>query len=177
MNINKYPIISKYFDEINDKPKFILDVMEIQNDTTNVNTIHITDYEVTTKITCHYLNHCIPMSRNSNTISIKSNYASYVYYLTIYILTGVNNYQYYTNGEFMIDSNKMYDLINELNHFVSFVCEEFVSTDSLYNLKETIKHLLLDENLEKIEDIYDEEFINSDQIVEDINKNTVKSLS
>jgi hypothetical protein len=181
--------------------------MNINHDTNKTNTIHITNYEVTTKITHHYLNHDIPMSRNSNTVSIKSQYASYVYYITLYTLIGLKNYQYYTHGEFIISSDEMYDLINELNHFVHDVCEEYSLNDSLTNLKYTIKKILLGQELEKIEDleetdkipklekiedleetnktsklekidnIYDEKDMFSDELSDDINNNIVKALS
>jgi hypothetical protein len=61
MNMDKYPKVLKYFEEIEDKSKFIADVMNLNHDIIKTNTIHITNYEVTTKITHHYLNHDIPM--------------------------------------------------------------------------------------------------------------------
>jgi hypothetical protein len=86
----------------------------------------------------------------------------------------------------------MYDLINELNHFVRDVCEEYSLDDSLTNLKYTIKKILLGQKLEKIEEleetdktpklekidnIYDEKDMFSNELSEDINNNVVKSLS
>jgi hypothetical protein len=182
MNIDKYPNLSKYFNEIEDKNKFILNIMSINEDSEkSSNTIHITNYEVTTKISHHYLNHDIPISRNTNTVSIRTNYASYVYCITVYILIGLNNYQYYSHGEFIIDNDKMYELVTELCEFIQFSCEHNNNDNPLKNLKETIKDLLLKEKLEKIENIYDEKYMFSDKIdisndnISNINNNVLKA--
>lgn len=179
MNLEKYPILLKYFNDIENKQKFILNVMSINEDKSNSNTIHITDYEVTTKISYHYLNHNIPISRNSNTLSIKTNYASYVYDLTIYILLGLNNYQYYSHGEFIIENDIIYELINELTIFVQNACDKNKFDDPLENLKHIIKEIILTEKIEKIENIYDEKDMfsdkieNSDKTNHNINKNVL----
>jgi hypothetical protein len=90
MNSEKYPNILKYFNSIENKQKFLDNIKNIKDSDDELNTILITDYDVTTKISCYYLNHNIPLARNTNTISIKTNYASYVYYLTIYLLISLN---------------------------------------------------------------------------------------
>ena len=167
MNLEKYPNIVKYINDIEDKEKFLLNVMSIKDDKNIYNTIHITNYEITTKISVHYLNHTIPISRNSNTVSIKSNYASYAYSMTISILLGLNNYQYYSCGEFIVDNDMIYELVSELTKFIENVCDKHDLTDKLNHLKQTINDIVLKmpkDKLEKIEDIYNEKEIFSDKI-------------
>jgi hypothetical protein len=185
MNLDNYPHVFKYLNKIEDKNKFLLNIMTIKDDNNTSNTIHITNYEVTTKISHYYLNHSIPISRNSNTVSIKSNYASYVYYMTIYILLGLNNYQYYSHGEFIINNEIMYDLVDELTKFIQVACDENDLGDALKNLKQTVKDIVLNiqkekvDIIEKIENIYDEKDMFSDKIekidenIPDINKNVL----
>jgi hypothetical protein len=178
MNLEKYPNISKYFNSIENKEKFLENIKNIK-ESDELNTILITDYNVTTKISCYYLNHNIPLSRNTNTISIKTNYASYIYYLTIYLLISLNNNQYYSHGEFIISFDTMVELVEELNTFVHNVIEKYKLDDTLNNIIQSLKDLINTEKIEKIEkieDIYDEKGLFSDQIVPDINNNVVKTL-
>lgn len=167
MNLEKYSNIVKYINDIEDKEKFLLNVMSIKDDKNIYNTIHITNYEITTKISVHYLNHTIPISRNSNTVSIKSNYASYAYSMTISILLGLNNCQYYSYGEFNVDNDIIYELVSELTKFIENVCDKHDLTDKLNHLKQTINDIVSNmpkEKIEKIEDIYNEKDIFSDKI-------------
>lgn len=177
------PILLEYFESIKNKDNFINVLMDMDDVLDNTsNTIHITDYEVTTKISHHYLNHDIPISRNSNTISIKTCYAYHVYYLTVNILVGTNIYQYYSHGEFLIDIKKMQKLAEELTIFIKDVCEQDNIENPIIYLKQTIKDLITNNKLEKIEDIYDEKalFLNtsedSNEFIPDINDNVVKTL-
>jgi hypothetical protein len=173
MNSEKYPNISKYFNAIENKEKFIDNIKNIKDSDDELNTILITDYNVTTKISCYYLNHNIPLARNTNTISIKTNYASYVYYLTIYLLISLNNNQYYSHGEFIIAFDTMVELVEELNTFIQNVVEQYKLDDLLNNIIQSLKDMI---NIEKIEDIYNEKELFSDEITPDINNNVVKTL-
>jgi hypothetical protein len=173
MNSEKYPNISKYFNSIENKQKFLDNIKNIKDSDDELNTILITDYDVTTKISCYYLNHNIPLARNTNTISIKTNYASYVYYLTIYLLISLNNNQYYSHGEFIISFDTMVELVEELNTFVQNVVEKYKLDDILNNIVQSLTDMI---NIEKIEDIYNEKELFSDDITPDINNNVVKTL-
>ena len=179
MDFSKYTITT-YFDDIKDKKKFIENINSLQENTSN--TIHIIDYEVTTKISHHYLNYNIPLSRNSNTTSIKTNYASYIYYLTTYILIGLNTYEYYTNGEFIISNDIMVNLIEEIMQFVTDVCDQYNVDEQLIKLKQIIRSMVDKETnnnciksdflsnpdnntgiiIERIENIYDEKGLFND---------------
>lgn len=173
MNSEKYLNILKYYNSIKNKDKFFENIKNIKESDNELNTIFITDYNVTTKISCYYLNHNIPLARNTNTISIKTNYASYVYYLTIYLLISLNNNQYYSHGEFIISFDTMVELVEELNSFVHGVVEQYKLDDILSNIIQSLKDL---SNIEIIEDIYNEKELFSDEISSDINKNIVKTL-
>jgi hypothetical protein len=139
--------IKKYFDDIKDKEKFLKNINLIENNIAN--TIHIIDYEVTTKISYHYLNNDIPISRNSNTIVVKSNYAGYIYYLTLYILIGLNTYEYYSYGEFIISSETMIILIEDVTQFTTDICEQYNVDEQLIKFKEIITKLILEKEYTK----------------------------
>jgi hypothetical protein len=134
--------IKNYIDDIKDKEKFLKNINSIEDNIAN--TIHIIDYEVTTKISYYYLNNDIPISRNSNTIVVKSNYAAYIYYLTLYILIGLNTYEYYSYGEFIISCDEMITLIEEVTQFITNTCDKYNVDEQLIKLKEIITKLVLD---------------------------------
>ena len=140
---DKYPILVDSIKNIQDKKTFYNNVMSIKNNINNV--IYITDYEVTTKISQHYLNEEIPVTRNSNTVWIRNFYASYIYDLTIYILLGLNKIQCYSPGEFMISSDVIIDLINELNSFVFDIYERNNYEDPINDIKLIVSDLIKNE--------------------------------
>jgi hypothetical protein len=133
----KYPILMKSINEIEDKSKFLKNIDSIKLNDCNV--IYVTDYEITCKISQFYLNDEIPISRNSNTACIRIFYASYVYYLTVYILTGLNNVECFSHGEFMIPVDKLINLINEIIFLIEDICEKIKNDNPLEELKIIMK--------------------------------------
>jgi hypothetical protein len=170
---SKYPKIIEYITNIKDKDKFVKNIESIIE--ANGNIIHIVDYEVTTKISYYYLNYDTPVSRNSNTISVKTNYASYIYDITTFILFGLNKYQYFSQGEFTIHSSVIIELVNELNEFIEDICKTCNSDDELVNLKESIKNIV-DMSLDMIDTSFYELEL-SDNYKHNIKDNLVLTLS
>jgi hypothetical protein len=136
----KYPILDKTINNLNDSKILIDKINMITENTCNI--LFINDYEITCKISQYYLNDETPLARNSNTICIRSNYASYLYYITIYLLISSNNIQYYTPGEFMITSDKIIELIEELSMLIDNIINHNNFNDPLPEIKIIFTKLL-----------------------------------
>jgi len=89
------------------------------------------------------------------------------------LLISLNNNQYYSHGEFIISFDTMVELVEELNTFVQNVVEKYKLDDILNNIVQSLTDMI---NIEKIEDIYNEKELFSDDITPDINNNVVKTL-
>ena len=81
----KYPIIHELLSNFTtvSKVKFLTNIETIIPENSNI--LFVNDYVLTSKITHHYLNPDIPITRNSNTFIIRNNYASYIYLSLIHI--------------------------------------------------------------------------------------------
>jgi len=154
MFAKKYPNISTLINSLNDDSKIKLnnniDSIKCQQNIDSINmqstiidtivnnvsnVLFITDYEITCKISHYYLNLDIPISRNSNTITIKNMYSSYIYYLTRYILMGTKYPERYSYGEFVINIDDMYDIIIELETLIDQVLKNNNYNDPLPKIK------------------------------------------
>jgi hypothetical protein len=142
MFLSKYPTINDFINRIknDDKLKIINNISTLNENKCNVLFIH--DYQVTCKIDKHELNTDIPISRNSNTIILKNVYASYIYYIVIYLLTSCNYNQCYTLGEFYISSDIIYNLSIELDNIMNCISKNNNYGDPLDEFKELFKDLL-----------------------------------
>ena len=136
----KYPCITRSINNLTDNKLLINKINMINENTSNV--LFINDYEITCKISQYYLSDDIPISRNSNTICIRTNYASYIYYLTIYILLASKNIQYFSQGEFMIPSDVILDIVCELNTLIEHIIYNDIMNDPLDELKTIFIKLL-----------------------------------
>lgn len=151
------------------------------------NVLFINDYEITCKIEQHYLNINVPILRNSNSVTIRNPYSSYIYYLCIYILNSSNYNECYSHGEFVITFDYLYILITELelminkiiknNNYVDPLDEiKMIFTELIDNTCEHNKYMYLlqeenqnvessstesDNKLEKITDNYTENYNNN----------------
>ena len=173
MFAKKYPNISTLINNLNNDSKIKLnkniDTIKCQQNINSINmrptiidtivnnvsnVLFITDYEITCKISHYYLNLDIPISRNSNTITIKNKYSSYIYYLTRYILMGTKYPERYSYGEFVINIDDMYDIIIELETLIDQVLKnnnyndplpkiKLIFSDLINNSFDSIKYLYL----------------------------------
>jgi len=143
---DRYPFLINAINNIDDKSIFLKNIDSIELN--NCNVIYVTDYELTCKISQFYLNDEIPISRNSNTACIRIFYASYVYYLTVYIITGLNNVECYSHGEFMIPVEKLTNLINEIIQLIEDICEKINHHDPLDELKIIVRLIANDMPIE-----------------------------
>jgi hypothetical protein len=115
----KYPNILNIINSEINKTKLIEAIKSIKLNISNV--LFINDYVITTKIIQHYINTNIPISRNTNSITIRHPYASYIYYLTIYLLNSSNVYEHFSHGEFMIPFDTMYNLVSEIELLINCI--------------------------------------------------------
>lgn len=99
------------------------------------NVLFINDYEITCKIEQHYLNINVPISRNSNSVTIKNPYSSYIYYLCIYILNSSNYNECYSHGEFVITFDYLYTLITDLELMINKIIKNNNYVDPLDEIK------------------------------------------
>ncbi len=115
----KYSNILKIINSEINKTKLIEAIKSIKLNISNV--LFINDYVITTKIIQHYINTNIPISRNTNSIIIKHPYASYIYYLTIYLLNSSKIYEHFSHGEFIIPFDTMYNLVSEIELLINCI--------------------------------------------------------
>jgi len=143
----RYYYLNSTFEKIkknkNDINNFIFQInnLNIEN---KANIIIVNDYEVTTKISKYYLDTNTPISRNSNTYCLKSGFASYIYDIIKYILSSLNFKQIYSNGEYLIDTMSVINILNEL---IELFEEEYFNNNNdnpIDNIKEIITGLLTD---------------------------------
>ena len=139
MFTNKYPFFQttlNVISENNNKEKLFELLDSVTDNTCNI--LFVTDYEVTTKVSQYYLNKDTPLSKNSNTVSIHSYYASYVYYITVYCLIASNITQCYSHGEFNLDFDSMYELIFE----IKTILDTIIHTNKLVQPYDEIKQII-----------------------------------
>jgi len=144
---DNYPLIYDLVNGIQDKEKFCDNINSIKFNSCNI--IYITDYEITTKISQHYLNENIPISRNSNSVCIRHFLASYIYHLTNYILIGLKTIQCLGNGEYTVKSDYIIDLVSELDMFVTTIYQKNMNDDPLNQIKSIFNTLIKQEEPEE----------------------------
>ena len=191
MFAKKYPNISTLINSLNDDSKIKLnnniDTIKCQQniDSINIrptiidtivnnvsNVLFITDYEITCKISHYYLNLDIPISRNSNTITIKNKYSSYIYYLTRFILMGTKYPERYSYGEFVINIDDMYNIIIELETLIDQILKNNNYNDPLPEIK-LIFSDLINNSFDSIKYLY----LSIDDLVSDVSSSRSVSVS
>ena len=102
---DKYPLIYEISqliktNKVNAK-QYIKNIINLEQITaSDSNTIMINDYELTSKISHFKLNNDVPISTNTNTFCYQIGFSSYIYYIIINMLHGMNYGQVFSNGEF-----------------------------------------------------------------------------
>ncbi len=145
MFATKYPLLSKSFDlikEYKNTEEFMLNINCINDNTCN--TIFVTDYEITSKITQVNLGDNTPITKTTNTYTYRYIYASYVYYITNYVLTFLNHAQMYTYGEYMLPAENVLELVDEINTLIDMVYHEINFNDPLNIVKLILKEIMTD---------------------------------
>lgn len=120
---DKYPLIYEISQLIKtNKPnakQYIKNIISIEQITSSdSNTIIINDYQLTSKISHYKLNNDIPISTNSNTFCYQIGFSSYIYYIIINMLHGMNYGQVFSDGEFYIPSRTMIEMLVEVNNLI-----------------------------------------------------------
>ena len=141
MFANKYPKLHCYINSIKNKDECIKNIKLITENINNI--LFINDYEVTCKISQYYLNPDTPLSRNSNVWYIRTYYASYIYDAIIAILLGINSIQCYSHGEFIISSDIMIELINELETMFEYISDNIYYNEPLELFKTIMIELIM----------------------------------
>lgn len=191
MFAKKYPNISTLINSLNDDSKIKLnkniDTIKCQQNIDSINmrptiidtivnnvsnVLFITDYEITCKISHYYLNLDIPISRNSNTITIKNKYSSYIYYLTRYILMGTKYPERYSYGEFVINIDDIYNIIIELETLIDQILKNNNYNDPLPEIK-LIFSDLINNSFDSIKYLY----LSIDDLVSDVSSSRSVSVS
>ena len=120
---DKYPLIYEISQLIKtnkaNAKQYIKNIISIEQITaSDSNTIIINDYELTSKISHYKLNNDIPISTNTNTFCYQIGFSSYIYYIIINMLHGMNYGQVFSDGEFYIPSRTMIEMLVEVNNLI-----------------------------------------------------------
>lgn len=133
------------------KNKFINSLLNINDNDNNIsNVIMITDYEITSKISCYYINSDTPLTKNSNTYCIHTYFASYIYIIISNMLLSINYREVCTKGEYSIPAMYLYDIVEELSILFNEQYLHLKYLDPIKSIQELIIGLLnntLDKNL------------------------------
>ena len=120
---DKYPLIYEISqliktNKVNAK-QYIKNIINLEQITaSDSNTIMINDYELTSKISHFKLNNDVPISTNTNTFCYQIGFSSYIYYIIINMLHGMNYGQVFSNGEFYIPSRTMIEIFVEVHNLI-----------------------------------------------------------
>jgi hypothetical protein len=120
---DKYPLIYEISQLIKSNKanakQYIKNIISIEQITSSdSNTIMINDYELTSKISHYKLNNDVPISTNTNTFCYQIGFSSYIYYIIINMLHGMNYGQVFSDGEFYIPSRTMLEMLVEVNNLI-----------------------------------------------------------
>jgi len=120
---DKYPLIYEISQLIKtnktNAKQYIKNIISIEQITSSdSNTIMINDYELTSKISHYKLNNDVPISTNTNTFCYQIGFSSYIYYIIINMLHGMNYGQVFSDGEFYIPSRTMIEILVEVNNLI-----------------------------------------------------------
>ena len=120
---DKYPLIYEISQLIKankaNAKQYIKNIINLEQITaSDSNTIMINDYELTSKISHYKLNNDVPISTNTNTFCYQIGFSSYIYYIIINMLHGMNYGQVFSDGEFYIPSRTMLEMLVEVNNLI-----------------------------------------------------------
>ena len=120
---NKYPLIHEISQLIKmnkaNAKQYIKNIISLEQITSqDSNTIMINDYELTSKISHFKLNNDVPISTNTNTFCYQIGFSSYIYYIIINMLHGINYGEVFSEGEFYIPSRSMIEIFVEVHNLI-----------------------------------------------------------
>ena len=120
---DKYPLIHEISQLIKSNKanakQYIKNIINLEQITSqDSNTIMINDYELTSKISHFKLNNDIPISTNTNTFCYQIGFSSYIYYIIINMLHGMNYNQVFSEGEFYIHSRTIIEMFVEIHNLI-----------------------------------------------------------
>ena len=99
--------------------QYIKNIISLEQITSqDSNTIMINDYELTSKISHFKLNNDVPISTNTNTFCYQIGFSSYIYYIIINMLHGINYGEVFSEGEFYIPSRSMIEIFVEVHNLI-----------------------------------------------------------
>jgi hypothetical protein len=144
---DKYPLIHEISlliksNKVNAK-QYIKNIVNLEEITAlNTNTIMINDYELTSKISHFKLNNDIPISTNANTFCYQIGFSSYIYYIIINMLHGMNYSQVFSEGEFYITSRVMIEILVEVNNLIFNLYYYNNLKDTIVLIKDVLDELI-----------------------------------
>ena len=120
---DKYPLIHEISQLIKSNKanakQYIKNIINLEHITaSDSNTIMINDYELTSKISHFKLNNDVPISTNTNTFCYQIGFSSYIYYIIINMLHGINYGEVFSEGEFYIPSRSMIEIFVEVHNLI-----------------------------------------------------------
>ena len=144
---DKYPLIYEISqliksNKVNAK-QYIKNIINLEQITNNdSNTIMINDYELTSKISHYKLNNEVPISTNTNTFCYQIGFSSYIYYIIINMLHGMNYGEVFSEGEFYIPSRTMIEMFVEVHNLIFNLYHYDNLKDPIVLIKDVLDELI-----------------------------------
>lgn len=144
---DKYPLIYEISQLIKSNKanakQYIKNIINLEQITSqDSNTIMINDYELTSKISHFKLNNDIPISTNTNTFCYQIGFSSYIYYIIINMLHGMNYGQVFSEGEFYIPSRTMIEMFVEVHNLILNLYHYDNLKDPIVLIKDVLDELI-----------------------------------
>jgi hypothetical protein len=144
---DKYPLIHEISqlikaNKVNAK-QYIKNIINLEQITSqDSNTIMINDYELTSKISHYKLNNEVPISTNTNTFCYQIGFSSYIYYIIINMLHGINYGEVFSEGEFYITSRSMIEMFVEVHNLILNLYHYNNLKDPIVLIKDVLDELI-----------------------------------
>jgi hypothetical protein len=144
---DKYPLIYEISQLIKSNKanakQYIKNIINLEDITaSDSNTIIINDYELTSKISHYKLNNDVPISTNTNTFCYQIGFSSYIYYIIINMLHGMNYSQVFSDGEFYIPSRTMIEMFVEVHNLILNLYNYNNLKDPIVLIKDVLDELI-----------------------------------
>ena len=144
---DKYPLIHEISQLIKSNKanakQYIKNIINLEQITSqDSNTIMINDYELTSKISHYKLNNDVPISTNTNTFCYQIGFSSYIYYIIINMLHGMNYGEVFSEGEFYITSRSMIEIFVEVHNLILNLYHYNNLKDPIVLIKDVLDELI-----------------------------------
>lgn len=146
--------------------QYIKNIINLEQITvSDSNTIMINDYELTSKISHYKLNNEVPISTNTNTFCYQIGFSSYIYYIIINMLHGMNYGQVFSDGEFYIPSRTMIEMFVEVHNLIFNLYHYNNLKDPIVLIKDVLDELINGDIEDEAYKFAQEEYCNNKLVI------------